>query len=163
LQEDEVDALWSGIPRQLRQRQELLHARIDASLSAGAHNKAEKLIRKALDKEWDAALIHRYGELRSDNVGALLRRAEGWLSERQEDADLLLVCGRLCVRNELWGKARSYLESSIAIRQTPAAYHQLGLLMQKLDEKDAATDAFAKGLTLSNSGALNVPQITNKA
>jgi hypothetical protein len=33
--------------------------------------------------------------------------------------------------------------------------------MLKLEEKEAATEAFAKGLTLSNSGAPDVPQITS--
>ena len=66
---------------------------------------------------------------------------------------------RLRSRNQLWGKARSYLESSLAIRPTPTAYHELGQLMLKLDEPQAATTAFAKGLTLSNAGVPDVPQL----
>ena len=76
---------------------------------------------------------------------------------------LLLAAGRSCIRNELWGKARSYLESSLAIRPTPEAYHELGQLMLQLGEKEAATSAFAKGLTLSNLGAPDVPRLERDA
>ena len=72
---------------------------------------------------------------------------------------MLLAAGRACIRNELWGKARSYLESSLAIRPTPVAYHDLGQLMLQLDEKDAATLAFSRGLTLSNKGVPDVPRL----
>jgi hypothetical protein len=34
--------------------------------------------------------------------------------------------------------------------------------MLQLDEKEAATEAFAKGLTLSNSGDPAVPRISGK-
>ena len=63
------------------------------------------------------------------------------------------------MRNQLWGKARSYLESSLAIRSTPAAYHELGQLMLQMNETAAATTAFAKGLNLSNADSPGVPQL----
>jgi len=93
------------------------------------------------------------------NAGSHLKQAESWLTSRPEDPVLLLAAGRACIRNELWGKARSYLESSIAIRPTPEAYHELGNLMLQLDERDAATSAFAKGLTLSNRGVPDLPRL----
>jgi HemY protein len=163
LDREQIDKLWQNLPRPLRKTPALIAARARALSACGEQEQAQIEIRKALKASWDDELVKIYGELDLADRSAQLRQTESWLLARPEDSTLLLAAGRACIRNQLWGKARSYLESSIAIRQTPAAYHQLGLLMQKLDEKDAATDAFAKGLTLSNSGALNVPQITNKA
>jgi HemY protein len=163
LDREQIDKLWQNLPRPLRKTPTLIAARARALSACGEQEQAQIEIRKALKASWDDELVKIYGELDLADRSAQLRQTESWLLARPEDSTLLLAAGRACIRNQLWGKARSYLESSIAIRQTPAAYHQLGLLMQKLDEKDAATDAFAKGLTLSNSGALNVPQITNKA
>ena len=113
------------------------------------HRHAEKLIRQALDQQWDEQLVEYYGSLRSNNVGALLRRVEQWLRDRPEEVGLLLAAGRLCVRNELWGKARSYLETCIGLRPTPEAYNELGRLMLRLDDQEAASEAFRKGLELS--------------
>ena len=75
-----------------------------------------------------------------------LRRAENWLKTHGEDVDLLLTAARLCLRNELWGKARSYLETVIAIRPTPEAYQEYGRLLNQLGEGDAAADAYRAGL-----------------
>jgi len=163
LDREQIDKLWQNLPRPLRKTPALIAARARALSACGEQEQAQIEIRKALKASWDDELVKIYGELDLADRSAQLRQTESWLLARPEDSTLLLAAGRACIRNQLWGKARSYLESSIAIRQTPAAYHQLGLLMQKLDEKDAATDAFAKGLTLSNSGALDVPQITSKA
>ena len=52
------------------------------------------------------------------------------------------------MRNELWGKARSYLETVISLRPTPEAYQDYGRLLNRLGEADAAADAFREGLGL---------------
>ena len=75
-----------------------------------------------------------------------LKRAEGWLARHGDDPDLLLAAARLCLRNELWGKARSYLETVIALRPTPEAYQEYGRLLTQLGENDAAADAYREGL-----------------
>jgi HemY protein len=135
-----------------------MSARIKALIAEGQTDEAEAIIRKALNREWSEELIRLYADLEATDQAKLLRRAEAWLQTRPEDAALLLVAGRLCVRNELWGKARSYFESSIAIRPSPEAWHELGQLLIRMDEADAASAAFQKGLTLSYGGA-DVPRI----
>ena len=65
-----------------------------------------------------------------------------------EDPELLLAAARLCLRNELWGKARSYLETGIAIRPTPDAFREYGSLLNQLGEGEAAADAYREGLKL---------------
>ena len=50
---------------------------------------------------------------------------------------------------------------SVASRPSPAAYHELGQLMLKLDDPQAATEAFSKGLTLSHTGSISVPRLAS--
>ena len=90
-----------------------------------------------------------------------LKRAEGWLSNHAEDPDLLLTTARLCLRNELWGKARSYLESVISLRPTPEAYREYGALLNQLGETDAAADAYRDGLGMVSGGS-DLPAIEHK-
>jgi len=59
-----------------------------------------------------------------------LERAENWLRKRPDDPELLATCARLCLRAELIGKARTYLEASIARR--PSA--DLSLLLADLHD-----------------------------
>jgi HemY protein len=156
---ERVQKLWKQLPRHLRDNALVMSARIKALIAEGQMDEAETVIRKALNQEWSEELIRLYADLEVADQAKLLRRAEGWLQTRSEDAALLLAAGRLCVRNELWGKARSYFESCIAIRPSPEAWHELGQLLIRMDEADAASVAFQKGLTLSYGGA-DVPRIT---
>jgi len=153
-----VETIWQELPRNLRKEPSLVRARIRALVTAGDDDDAETEIRKALRRAWDGDLVSLYGQLETGNAAAQLRHAESWLRDRPEDPELLLTAGRLCMRNELWGKARSYLESSVAIRPTPAAYHEMGRLMLRIGEQDTASEAFQKGLTLS-SGLPGLPRL----
>ncbi len=145
----EMDAVWKNIPRNLRQEHDLVVARIEAATLAGEHLEAEVLIRKALERQWDNGLVRRYGLLLTAEPQNLLRHAEKWLKEHPEDPELLLTTGRLCIRTQLWGKARSYLESSIAMQPSAETYNELGQLMLKLDEPEKASSAFRQGLELN--------------
>ena len=76
----------------------------------------------------------------------------------------MLTAARLCLRTELWGKARSYLETVIALRPTPDAYHEYGRLLTQLGEGDAAADAYRDGLNLAAGNALPaIPHIEQEA
>ena len=95
-----------------------------------------------------------FGLVEGDDASKQLKRAEGWLAKHGEDPDLLLTAARLCLRNELWGKARSYLESVISLRPTPEAYQEYGGLLNQMGETDAAADAFRDGLSMVAGGSL---------
>ena len=86
-------------------------------------------------------------EYDSEKMADVLRDSHGYeLTDKPEDADLLLAAARLCQRNELWGKARSYLETVISMRPTPEAYQEYGALLTQMGEGDAAADAYRDGL-----------------
>ena len=61
--------------------------------------------------------------------------------------------------NELWGKARSYLESSIAIDPAPESYALYGTLLDRLGENERAALAFRSGLALVDGRAMTVPAL----
>lgn len=154
-----ISLLWKQLPRNLREHPRLIHARIEAMIARGQVADAEIITRKALDKNWSGELALLYGQLEADSA-AQLRCAERWLRLRPEDPVLLLTAARLCVRNELWGKARSYFETSNAIKPSPDTWHDLGQLMLRLGEEESASKAFQQGLTLNYTGPA-VPRLTD--
>ena len=139
---------WTNVPKHLRNRIEIVEAYYQALMRVGQHDKAEKDIAAALKAEWRAPLVRLFGLIEGSDPSKQLKRAEGWLAKHGDDPDLLLAAARLCLRNELWGKARSYLETVIAIRPTPEAYQEYGRLLTRLGENDAAADAYKEGLGL---------------
>ncbi len=143
-----VQSVWNAVPRKLRREDELLEAYFDALTRTGEHDRAEKEIAATLRQRWQPALVRIYGKVQSSDTARQLARAEKWLKDHGDDPDLLLAAARLCLRNELWGKARSYLESAIAVKPTPDAYQEYGRLLHQLGEGDAAAEAYRAGLGL---------------
>lgn len=145
---DAVNAAWKNVPKKLRNDVVLLESYYANLIRTGLHDQAEKELAATLKREWRAPLVRLFGVVKGSDAAKQLKRAEGWLKDHPEDVDLLLTSARLCLRSELWGKARSYLESAIALRPSPEAYHEYGRLLNQLGEGDAAADAFREGLSL---------------
>jgi HemY protein len=141
-----VIAEWKSVTKRLRAETALLDAYYMSLMRVGLHDKAEKDLASALKAEWRAPLVRLFGLVEGPDPSKQLKRAEGWLAKHDDDVDLLLAAARLCLRNELWGKARSYLETVIALRPTPEAYHEYGRLLTQLGETEAAAGAYRQGL-----------------
>jgi len=139
---------FHAVPKKLKKNGTLLECYFSNMIRNGMHERAEKEIAAALKREWRSGLVKLYGVVESTDETKQLKKAEGWLKNHAEDPDLLLTAARLCLRNELWGKARSYLETVLAIRPTPDAYQEYGRLLNQLGEGDAAAEAFRAGLNL---------------
>lgn len=149
-----LDHSWKGVPRKLRTDISLLQAYYRGLIRVGLHNRAEKELATALKSDWRGELVQLFGLVEATDTTKQLKKAENWLKNRGEDPDLLLAAARLCVRNELWGKARSYLETVIGLRPTPEAYREYGALLTQMGESDAAADAYRDGLGMVTSKAL---------
>jgi len=141
-----VQAEWKSIPKSLKSDPPLLETYYESLMRTGMHEKVEKDLTAEIKKEWRGSLVRLFGMVEGSDPSKQLRRAENWLKAHGDDVDLLLTAARLCLRNELWGKARSYLETVISIRPTPEAYQEYGRLLNRLGEGDAAADAYRAGL-----------------
>jgi HemY protein len=143
---DAVIAEWKRIPKRLKAEVPLLESYYLGLMRTGLSEKAEKELAAALKSEWRGPLVRLFGMVEGPDSTKQLKRAEGWLARHPDDADLLLAAARLCLRNELWGKARSYLETVISLRPTPEAYQVYGRLLNRLGDTDAAAEAYRSGL-----------------
>lgn len=147
------------MPKSLTQRAEIVVAYARAAMACDEQEAAETELRRFLNKQWDEAAVLAYGDLDPDEPLVTLERAEEWLPEHGEDAGLLLSCARLCMRAELYGKARSYLETSLAIRPRLEAYHLLAGLMEQLGERDRALKALNDALVHALGRKPSLPKI----
>jgi HemY protein len=143
---DAVASTWKNVPKALKSDISLLVAYYESLMRAGMHEKTAQDLAAALKSDWRGPLVRLFGLVEAQDASKQLKRAEGWLAKHSEDPDLLLTAARLCLRNELWGKAQSYLETVISLRATPEAYQEYGKLLNQLGETDAAADAYRDGL-----------------
>ncbi len=151
---DVLDEAWKAVARKHRNDLGLLESYYRGLMRNGAHDRAEKELAAALRTNWRGPLVALFGLVEATDTTKQLKRAEGWLNNHGEDPDLLLAAARLCLRNELWGKARSYLETVISMRPTPEAYREYGSLLTEMGEADAAADAYRDGLGMVAGEAL---------
>ncbi|KAF1010070.1 MAG: heme biosynthesis protein HemY [Burkholderia sp.] len=76
---------------------------------------ARHIVEDALAYNWDARLLRCYPDTASSDVLPLIQKAESWKRDHPDDAELLVALGRLCQRQQLWGKAQSYLEAALKL------------------------------------------------
>ena len=117
-------------------------------VALGGHEAARLIVEAQLEREWDSDLVTCYGDADGD-AAARIGRAEGWLKQHPRDAALLVVLGRLCVRQQLWGKAQSYLEAALSIDDTRDTRLVLAALAEQLGRQEEANRHYRAAAQLS--------------
>ncbi len=118
-------------------------------LALGGDREAAEIIARSLERSWDAELLALYARCRMPSATWQLEQAEGWLAEHNQDASLLYVLGVLCDRQQLWGKAQTYLEASLALDNAYRTHVALGELLARLGRGDEANAHLAAALKLA--------------
>ena len=123
---------WRSMPTAEQRRARIAAAAARAWMQLGDGRAARLVIENAVAAAWSPELVLLYGDARDDEAIARIERAEAWLKEHPQDAELLLTLGRLCAQRELWGKARSYLEASLALHPGRDAHIALARLCDRI-------------------------------
>lgn len=152
-----LHSAWERLPASLKRDKPVLHLYVARQVELGDYDAAEVSILKAIKREWDVPMVRQFGLLEGDNTAGRLTRAERWLPEHPEDAELLLCLGRLCLREKLWGKARDYFESSYRVNPSAEVCAELGRLLVGLGEPRVASAYYREGLAASTSDLPELP------
>ena len=129
---------WREMPSAERHDLQLAQRAARALTAAGACAESGQLIEDYLDARWESVLLEDYAACESADVLGHLAYCEKWLHAHPNDAALLVALGRLCARQQLWGKAQSYLEASLAIAPSCAVHVELARLFDHLERPDDA-------------------------
>ena len=153
--------LWQAIPAPLRRQPYVVETYVRQRLRSGETEDCEPLLRKALRHEWTPELARLFGLVEGKDAAAQLRFMERFLATREDDAVLLLSLGRLSRRNNLWGKARAYLERGMAAQPHPETCQELAQLLERQGDAPAASRYYRQGLGLATG--LSAPAYTPPA
>jgi len=140
---------WSRLPEATRTQPKVARAAALSFLQLGGDREAAEIIANSLEHEWDSELVDLYAECRLADGTRQLEQAERWLSSRSQDAALLRVLGLLCQRQQLWGKAQTYLEASLAVDNDWRTQLALGEMLGRLDRTAEANSHLASALKLA--------------
>lgn len=144
-----LQQVWADLPKALRRAPSVVRAFAERAQEAGRDDLAEPELRRALERDWDESLLACYGRLGGEAGASALKHAEGWLRSRPEDPALLLAAGRLAAGQALWGRARSYLEATIARREAPEPLRLLGEIQHRMGDEAAARESRRRALELA--------------
>ena len=141
--------LWKDVPHHLKTLPVVVEHYAKQLVIVDAAGEAENTLRLYLNKNWQESTITLYSELDVLVDIKKLEMAENWLKDHQQNAWLLLALGKMCYSLSLWGKAKNYLEASIAINPMPENYLKLARLLEEhMEEAVAAQEYYRQGLHL---------------
>ena len=143
--------LWERMPKELRRQAGIINAYAHQLIKCKAPAEAERVLSYFLSKHWNDELAYLYGIVDAD-VLVQLSRAESWLKAHRDSSALLLTMGRLCKRNELWGKARQFFEASLSVDENPEALQELAGVLEQMGEHETALEFYRKGMLMKMPG-----------
>jgi len=145
---DALLTLWNFLSPAERQSPRLADLAAELLIALDRREQARKIVEEALAHNWDARLLRRYPETAQEGDALpLIQKAEGWRKERPEDPDLLFALGRLCLHQQLWGKAQSFLESALRLADDNDAlvvrtHRSLARLFEQLGDAARASEHY---------------------
>jgi HemY protein len=142
-------AYWNRLPDADRVLPRIALAAARSFLTLGGDREAAEILARSLERYWEPTLVLEYAECRVADATRQLETAERWLSQHSQDATLLFALGRLCERRELWGKAQTYYEASLALDDVWRTHVALGEMLARVGRHDAANAHLAAALKLA--------------
>ena len=147
-----LTAILKNIPADFKRRSKVAATAARALMRQGGYALARQLLADSLNAHWDSDLVALFGDCLPDSQSgdgvAQIEQAEKWLAQHKQDPGLLLALGKLCLQQKLWGKARSYLDASISISPSHAAYTALAQLAQQMKKPEEAFKYYQSAMGL---------------
>ena len=143
--------VWSRLSRQERRDPVLTAVHVRSLIDVGNMKQAEKILRKAINRNWDGDLVRLYGHIRYEPIDALLKQAENWRVTHADDPDLLITLARFQLELKTQDKALLLLVDAARIGVSAETYMELGLLLESMGESAKALQCYRRGLQESHA------------
>jgi len=145
----ELRAYWSRLSDTEQRMPRIARAAAKSFATHGGEREAADILARSLERAWHPELALLYAQCRTPDPTKQLVEAERWLAAHDHDAVLLRALGMLCVRAQLWGKAQTYFEASLALDDAYETRVALGELFAELGRTDEANTQLAAALRLA--------------
>jgi len=145
----DLNAVWNSLDKKQKSNPDYLIPYVSQLIQKGEDKLAEKILINGLNVQTNEALLSLYTQLNTSS-DKKLQQLEKWLNKQTNSPELLNTLAQLCLEQKQWGRAKSYLDDSIALQPTSFAYLLLGQTYEQLGEPIDITNAnYKTGLKLS--------------
>jgi HemY protein len=139
---DALERTWEAVEPSDRLVPDIaLHAARCLNL-VGRGKPAAAALEAVLERQWDERLLDEYSRCQVPGSLATIERAEAWLKTRPRSQPLLRCVGRICLSQQLWGKARAYLEESQRLGEDSKTSLVLAELAEAIGDAQVAAKHF---------------------
>ena len=145
----QLQVLWKKLPTDIKDKPQAILVYCRALSDAGDVAGSDKLLVASLNKNWDEKLVERYGKIEHSNLGTAIKLGEKWLLDHEKSPMLLLALARLHCKYKLWGKSKSYYNSSLNFLPSAEVYLEFAEMLEELEEYDNAQICYKQGLDYS--------------
>lgn len=139
---------WEAVPRQHRNHHRLLCTYAAGLVKNEQHDDAEKLLRRAIDNEWDEQLLVQYSHVHSSDLEKQLKHCKLWEQEHGTSAGLQLCLGQVNLAKGYLDTASKCFEKAISLNPSAAGYAAMGHALEQQGHTNKAMEAYRKGLEL---------------
>ncbi len=146
--EKSLQDYWNKISGEDKIAERVALEAANAFANAGAADTAISILENTLAQQWHETLAARYGHLTGTQPLKQIEQAEKWLAEHPRDAALLMSLAELCARQQLWGKAKSYAEASLAVAPNIEAHLALAAFKEQAGQTSEACTHLKQALAL---------------
>ncbi len=144
-----LQAAWKRLPKGMKKSADVVKAYALKATQLGSPELSEPVLRTSLKHEWAPELLLAYGDPSAGDANRRMKQCEKWLQDHPEEARLHLALGRLCAREELWGKARHHMIRSLELEPSIAGYDSFGQLLERQGDLELAMACFRNALRMS--------------
>ena len=151
---------WKSLSTTRKKDPKMVASYVRQLIKLGQFQEAEKQLRRALNRKFDAELIYLYGLVESPYLEYQIQLVESIAKKKQysNHPDLLLALAKLYRLNQEYDKAVQHFKHALSAGGRTEAFMDLGDLLEDMGELDKALFYIKKGLQAMTEAA-NQPTV----
>jgi len=152
---------WHDSDKKIRRSEAITMIYLEKLITFSRHDDALQIASNFLKHQWSEKIVLLVGYIQTTDSGKVLVLLEKWLKARPNNSALMLSLGRASLRNNLWGKAREYFESTLRLSKSDSisaeANAELARLLDALGEHSKSTGLYEKAMAQLNHKLPELP------
>jgi len=150
----EIPLDWKSLPARQKRNPAILSAWIRHLVQQGESKDAETMLRRALNKKYDANLVNLYGQLQSPFIPYQIEFVQKLMKTRPENPELMLALARLYRYEEDFKTSVSWYEKVMALGASDGAFSEMADAYEQMGDSETALNLYKEGLAaLENQSA----------
>lgn len=126
---DEVRSFYQSLTREEKAIPSIALAMASRYEQLEEYRYAGEALELAINQRFDPGLLAQYVKCPTCELNTRISQAQHWLSVDENNPEVLIMLGQLCLMAKLWGQSERYLTKSISLQdKNPRAHALLGML-----------------------------------